>query len=45
MRAMEINNMTNSNENTEVESGTETASQVECLVGRSRYRGEKKHLH
>jgi len=32
MRAQEINNMTNSNENTEVENGTETASPVECLV-------------
>jgi len=34
MRATEIKNMTNSNETTEVESTTETASPVECLVMR-----------
>jgi len=31
MQAQEINNMTNLNENTEVENANETASPVECL--------------
>ncbi len=32
MQAQEMNDMTNLNEKTEVESATETASPVECLV-------------
>jgi len=45
MRAQEINNMMNINENTEAKKPTEIASPVECLVGRSRYRGERPSLH